>query len=173
MSNDGRIDFGKIVLLVIAGIIVIWMFRGCVGMPLLGPWGHSDWWLPPWLNVFGLGFLIQLGLAVWVGVDAHRRGTSGLLWGLLVFFTSVVGLLVYAIVCTGALVPRDGEAAAVPASTAGGASCPECAREVRAEFQHCPGCGASLSSTCGSCGRVTEPDWKVCAYCGTSLRNGS
>lgn len=173
MSTGRRLDLGKVVLLAIAGVLLLWMFRGCGAFPHLGYWGHSDWWLPPWLNVFGLGFLIQLGLAVWVGIDAQRRGTSGLLWGLLVFFTSIVGLLVYAIVCTGPAVPRP--VGTPPSATAPGesSSCPSCGRAVRADFQHCPDCGASLASNCPSCGRATETDWKVCAYCGKSLRNGS
>jgi hypothetical protein len=45
--------------------------------------------------------LINLALAVWVGIDAERRCTQGSLWGLLVFFTSIVALIVYLPVCPG------------------------------------------------------------------------
>lgn len=39
-----------------------------------------------------------LGLPLWVALDARARGDATLLWGLLVFFTNLVGLIAYLIV---------------------------------------------------------------------------
>ena len=107
---------------------------------------------------FGLWGLIQIGLAVWVGVDAHRRGLNGFLWGLLVFFTTVVGLIVYLLV---------GPSMAQPGVVRGRRSCPSCGRHVQSDFKLCPYCSASLG--CRQCGRDLQPDWKLCPQCGTPI----
>jgi hypothetical protein len=86
-------------------------------------WPHLLW--PPFFGFVGWG-LIQLGLAVWVGIDANRRGSNGLLWGLLVFFAPIVGLVVYLLV-----VPSLGERP--PASR-----CPACRAAMDASFKLCP-----------------------------------
>jgi len=175
MSTGRRYDWGKLALVAIAAILALWIVQnGCRQIGFTDhSWGAGGWWLPGWLNVFGFGFLIQTGLAVWVGIDAHRRGMQGLLWGLLVFFTSIVGLLVYAIVCTGAIGPREGGPELGAVASEPTVACPACARAVRPEYRHCPACGASLSSTCRSCGRATDPAWNVCAYCGARLSGES
>lgn len=43
----------------------------------------------------GIGFLINLLILVWVYRDANSRGANGCLWAVLVFFTGLIGLLLY------------------------------------------------------------------------------
>jgi RNA polymerase subunit RPABC4/transcription elongation factor Spt4 len=118
--------------------------------------------------------LLQIVLAFWVGMDANRRGMNGLLWGLLVLFTFVVGLLVYLIVAqTGGngsreQVVAEGATSAVPATVARRA-CGQCGGKVEAGFRVCPFCGAALAAGCPSCAKPVEAGWKVCPYCSTAL----
>ncbi len=101
-------------------------------------------------------------VALWTFYDAERRGMSGLLWGLLVFFGSIVGLIIYLIVRTTSG-PETDVAPAQPAK------CPSCAKPVQSTFVACPHCGTSLSHKCGHCGKQAEQDWRVCPYCGESM----
>ena len=114
--------------------------------------------------LFSLGTLLQLVLSVWVGFDANRREMNGFLWGLLVFFTSVVGLIVYLIVVS----TSNGRAVAFtpPPATS---TCAGCGSSVESRFKVCPYCGRALSSECPGCQRATSPEWKVCPHCATSL----
>jgi hypothetical protein len=45
-----------------------------------------------------LGILISLAIAYWLFTDANRRGKSGVLWGILGFFFSLITLIVWLIV---------------------------------------------------------------------------
>jgi RNA polymerase subunit RPABC4/transcription elongation factor Spt4 len=118
-------------------------------------WPHLLW--PPFFGFVGWG-LIQLGLAVWVGIDANRRGSNGLLWGLLVFFAPIVGLVVYLIVA-----PTLGERSAGPA----GSRCPACRAAMDASFKLCPYCGAARR--CAHCSEPVQAGWKICPQCGTPV----
>jgi ABC-type tungstate transport system substrate-binding protein len=40
-------------------------------------------------------FVINIAILVWVYRDAQARGTNGAIWALLVFFTGIIGLIVY------------------------------------------------------------------------------
>jgi ABC-type tungstate transport system substrate-binding protein len=42
-----------------------------------------------------LGVIIQLLLVRWVVQDAEKRGLNQILWGLIVFCTSFIGLCIY------------------------------------------------------------------------------
>jgi hypothetical protein len=106
--------------------------------------------------------VLWAAVALWTYYDAERRGMSGLLWGLLVFFGSIVGLIIYLIVRSTSGPETD----LVPAHTA---KCPSCAKPVQSAFVACPHCGTSLSKKCGHCGKQAEPDWRVCPYCGESI----
>ena len=44
---------------------------------------------------------LQIGLAIWVGTNAQKRGTNGLLWGIVVLFTGLLGLILYLILRPG------------------------------------------------------------------------
>jgi predicted RNA-binding Zn-ribbon protein involved in translation (DUF1610 family) len=101
-------------------------------------------------------------IALWTYYDAEKRGMSGLLWGLLVFFGLFIGLIIYLIVRS----TSGPETAVAPAQPA---KCPSCAKPVQSAFVACPHCGTSLSHKCGHCGKQAEQDWRVCPYCGESM----
>ena len=118
----------------------------------------------------GLGFdavawgkVIQIVLSFWVGFDAQKRGMHGLLWGLLVFFTGIVGLIVYLIVAPG-LTQRSGGAQPPGAAAA---RCGKCNAAVQPEFKACPYCGAPVR--CPHCNQAVQAGWKVCPYCTKQL----
>jgi len=183
--------------MVVLGLFVVFaaiaMFLGAFGLSfrsmMWGPLGGEHHWLRigPVFGLLGLGTLLQIVLAFWVGMDANRRGMNGLLWGLLVLFTFVVGLLVYLIVAQTAgnggkeQVVAGGATSAVPATVAGGTAaareqdaraCGQCGGKVEAGFRVCPFCGGSLAAACPacpSCAKPTEAGWKICPYCSTAL----
>ena len=45
-----------------------------------------------------IGLAIQIGVAYWLFTDANQRGKSGILWGILGFFFSLITLVVWLIV---------------------------------------------------------------------------
>jgi RNA polymerase subunit RPABC4/transcription elongation factor Spt4 len=174
LAAKGRSNIAVILLIVVVGIA----FLTALSMPMLGLMR----WVPgsglfgfrhfgfPMLPI-GLMSVIQIVLAIWVGIDAQRKGQNGVLWGLLVLFTSVIGLIVYLLVSPmvssrslGAA--RNGPTAPPPPP---GAVCPSCHAQVQSDFRVCPHCGASLAR-CRQCDRPIRSDWKVCPYCGAALQ---
>jgi RNA polymerase subunit RPABC4/transcription elongation factor Spt4 len=156
-----RSEARVIVLVALLGAAFLLLpVHGC-----LSPWiglssfdfGRSHLFWPPFFGFVGWG-LIQLGLAVWVGIDANRRGSNGLLWGLLVFFAPIVGLVVYLILAPTLGEPRGGQA---------GVRCPTCRAAMDASFKLCPYCGES--QRCGHCSQPLQAGWKVCPQCGTRI----
>lgn len=188
MSNDsGRsstdIVLGIVVVL-LASLFVLFIMRGLhlwgiPGFSLGGLFPHAPGpsLLPPLLWTFtGLGWLLNLILAVWVTLDGNKRGMNGVLWGVLVFFTCVVGLIVYLIVVGTSARNGAREAAAPPAAgMAPGAegeasgSCPSCKGRIERGFRVCPYCGQALGGRCRQCGQELEAGWKVCPRCATGL----
>jgi hypothetical protein len=179
-----RFDTGTFVLLAVLGILAFWALRSCGHGPFFGHWWDwdlGDLFFPSWgFRFLGFGLLIQVVLAVWVGLDAGKRGMSGVLWGLLVFFTGIVGLLVYAIVCTaGTAGTRNGPAAgpapppapatSPPGVEATGPTCRLCRSPVRPDFKVCPYCGNPIRQNCPSCGVEVEAAWKICPQCSADL----
>lgn len=159
--SSGRMHPGvALVLAVFGAAVLIMSARGCLLSP---PW--HDWnvfWNFGALGgsgLFGIWGLIQIGLAIWVGMDASARGSNGWLWGLLVFFTPVVGLVVYLILVSGCV--HGNGAGFFPR---GLRDCPSCGKPVRSDFKLCPYCGQS--HTCTGCGKPLEAEWKVCPFCG-------
>lgn len=160
----------------------IWFLRGPLMFHGCGP-GHSDMGslriLPAfWLGFGALGWLLHLLLALWVWMDANQRGQNGFLWGLLVFFTSVVGLIVYL------LLGANGAATTPPAASPQGSpqtppsppprppaagSCRHCGARLDAGYQVCPYCGTPVQRRCPGCHRAVEASWKICPYCETRL----
>jgi hypothetical protein len=178
-KQSGRINPGLAICLAIVAIgFFLVNSRGCYW----GPGVHDTrWFTTPW-SFLGFSGLLQLILSVWVGVDAQKRGSNGYLWGLLVFFTSIVGLLVYLLWITDAMEKISHEvqqartqtpAAHEPATVVDAVlpGCPVCGGEIEADFKACPACGASLR--CPGCDKTIRKDWKVCPWCTTELDGGS
>lgn len=101
-----------------------------------------------------VALLVWTALSVAVGIHAMDRDRSGFLWGLLTFFTGLIGLLIYAVVAGSAADTVDDDE-------------PERRRR-------CPACATSHDGTpnyCGECGEpLDETDDVVAARI---LRSGS
>ena len=180
-SQSGRINPGLAIVLAIVAIgFFLITSRGCFWAP-----GFHDtrWFGAPW-HFLTFSGLLQLILGVWVGVDAQKRGSNGYFWGLLVFFTSIIGLLVYLLWVTDAMekISREVNQARVQAPAVAASaepvtvvdavlpSCPVCGGEVEDDFKACPACGASLC--CPGCDKTIRKGWKVCPWCTTRLEMG-
>ena len=50
-----------------------------------------------WLGSL-IGLAISIGIAYWIFNDARQRGKSGIIWGILGFFFSLITLIVWLIV---------------------------------------------------------------------------
>lgn len=181
-TQDGRLKPGVAIGLACLALILLFMsMGGCWVSPFrgghFGPFDFDRGLFWPFHGLLGIWGLIQIGLAIWVGFDADRRGSNGVLWGLLVFFTGVVGLIVYLIVIPTMAEREDssgraetGPMAAVAPSgppPPAAARCGSCGSEIQPEFKVCPECGSSLH--CGECARPLQPSWKVCPYCATPV----
>jgi RNA polymerase subunit RPABC4/transcription elongation factor Spt4 len=81
--------------------------------------------------------------------DAKKRGLSAGLWALFVFFTTIIGVIVY-------LLARPSDIGL----------CGNCGAQLRNGFVACPRCGARSARTCPSCNHRMETGWRVCPYCG-------
>jgi RNA polymerase subunit RPABC4/transcription elongation factor Spt4 len=184
---------GRMALLLI--LLLVMFFVAFVLTPLaLAPLGvftgvfhgvrgitFDSWHFRPWFPFFPLWgmslFFVILWIAVivWVYKDAERRGMSGVLWALLVFIGSIVGLLIFLIVRqdhpmlgeTGS----PGTPAAPQAPPPAALTCPSCKKPVEKKFTYCPYCGAPLQPVCKNCGKSVDPGWKACPYCGASLKS--
>jgi hypothetical protein len=162
----------RIAMLAVAIVLVFWIFGGISGPfdAILGAGGATWSVLTGPVGFFGVWGLLQIGLAVWVGIDAQKRGSLGLLWGLFVLFTNIVGLIVYLLVVHGgflSVVSVEAPAApgVPPPPPAPDATCPACSGAIHAEFKHCPHCGHAIERTCASCGAGLQAGWKNCPYC--------
>jgi RNA polymerase subunit RPABC4/transcription elongation factor Spt4 len=173
-AERGRLNPGLAILLGCAAVVLVILgMSGCWSGPFFGGWlGHDS---VPFFRLFApisIWGLISAGLAVWVGIDANKRGLNGVLWGLLVFFTGIVGLIVYLLVGPAMQHRNGGGESALPAVPGfapqpAAKRCPKCEGEVHDEFKACPFCGTALQ--CGHCGKPTQGDWKICPYCAAPL----
>jgi membrane protease YdiL (CAAX protease family) len=83
-------------------------------------------------------WIVWLVLAIWVYKDAEKRGMSGILWALIVFFLGIIGLIIY-------LVIRSSNKGLTPQQGAGsGRMCPNCGRPIPMDAQVCPYCGKNF-----------------------------
>jgi RNA polymerase subunit RPABC4/transcription elongation factor Spt4 len=176
-ADQGRSNLAVVVLIVAIGFVLLFAASGSMlGFVRWAPLGNFISLRPfAFHGILPLGLMsvIHIILAVWVGIDANRRGQNGILWGLLVLFTSLIGLIVYLLIspmiASRSFLPnRIGGPAAPETPQVGGAACPSCHAEVQADFRICPRCGATLAR-CGQCDKSIRPDWKVCPYCGTPV----
>lgn len=125
------------------------------------------------LTIAGFAWVV---IATGVGVHAMNRGRSGFLWGLLTFFTGVLGLLAYALVAgTAANEVTDDDADRYR-------RCPACATRHDGEPNYCAECGESLDETddvvtarllrsgsrryCSNCKSRVDRDADTCPDCG-------
>ena len=174
--DHGRSNVAVVILIASIGFVLLFAASGSLlGFVRWAPIGELIHLRPfafHGILPLGLMSLINIVLAIWVGMDANKRGQSGILWGLLVLFTSLVGLIVYLLIspmiASRSLLPGQSVGPAPGAGRALGAACPSCHAEVQADFRICPRCGATLAR-CGQCDKSIRPDWKVCPYCGTPV----
>ena len=86
-------------------------------------------------GIFLIPFILGLILGIWVYKDAEKRGKSGVLWLLIVWFVAFpIGLIIWLVVRP----PIGGE----PAGKAAGGDrrCPNCGRTIPMDARACPYC---------------------------------
>ena len=81
MTEERRNNPGLWILAILAfAVFILWNIFFDFGWG----WRWNRWsgipWFGPINSLFGIYWVISLGLAVWVGVDANRRGNNGWLW---------------------------------------------------------------------------------------------
>gem|GEM_PF-1695345 len=183
-----RISTGAMIVFFV--LLFLWVFAFGAPIGLLSFSASNSLSLPGMiLGVTGFAGMISLLLAIWVGFDASKRGYSGLLWGLLVFFTSIVGLVVYLLVTHSSVAnggvrrngsefppPRPLSSPPSPAAGRGSAAsplpatrCGQCGRGLQSDFRVCPYCGSPRSDLCLGCHEKVEAHWKVCPHCARTL----
>jgi hypothetical protein len=171
--QNGKINPGVAICIALVALAFLLVnSRGCFWTPNLnlydGPWLGAPW------RFLTLSGLLQLILAVWVGLDAQKRGSNGYFWGLLVFVTSIIGLLVYLLWVTDAMEKISQEVHQSRAQTPAGPvvdavvpACPSCGGDIEDGFKVCPACGKSLR--CPGCNKGVRKGWAVCPWCATGL----
>lgn len=82
--------------------------------------------------------IIGIVLAVWVYKDAEKRGSSGVLWLLIVLVTGIIGLIIW-------LVVRPSIGGKKPA-TDSDRKCPSCGRVIPQDARTCPYCGKNFEA---------------------------
>jgi RNA polymerase subunit RPABC4/transcription elongation factor Spt4 len=155
------------------------VFHGVRGITF-DAWHFRPWF--PFFPIWGMSLffvILWIAVIVWVYKDAERRGMSGLLWSLLVFFGSVVGLLIFLIVrqdhpvCCEPESPRtpSSSRAPQPPSAAQAASAPSggSAGGLGAAPQ-APPAPPPATLTCPSCKKPVEKAFTYCPYCGAALQ---
>lgn len=136
------------------------------------------WDFRPWFPFFPLWsfslffFIIWIAVVIWVYRDAERRGMNGLLWGLLVLFGNLIGLLIYLLVRQDQIQVARGQTTAPGPASKTTRTCPSCQRPVDKDFAYCPHCGTTIQQVCPGCKKPVERAWKVCPHCGGTLKTG-
>ncbi len=105
------------------------------------------WWAV--LPFFSLGLIcwvpmviIWLVILVWVYKDAERRGANGALWVIIVFFLSIIGLIIYLVVRPSGNQNMGGTAPPPAQShSSNDRRCPNCGRGIPMDANVCPYCG--------------------------------
>jgi RNA polymerase subunit RPABC4/transcription elongation factor Spt4 len=182
-----------IVLAILAVLAVAGFFRFLVAVPLgivdgVGHgWSHRTmigfWPFAGFAGFFGLFFLaIWIMVALWAHRDAQSRGMDGILWGLIVFFAHIIGLIIFLIVRSNhALLPAapvSKPQTATPPPPAGETTvppvqatpvCKSCGRPVDKDHVYCAMCGQNLHPVCVKCGKEIQKEWLVCPFCGEKI----
>ena len=82
-------------------------------------------------------FIIGILIAIWVYRDAEKRGSSGVLWLIIVLLTSIIGLIIWLVVRP----PIGGKPGQQPFEQQQGRVCTNCGRPIPMDAQVCPYCG--------------------------------
>ena len=83
--------------------------------------------------IFLIPFILGLLLGIWVYKDAEKRGKSGVLWLLIVWFVAFpIGLIIWFVVRP----PIGGE----KSKAASDRKCPNCGRPIPMDARACPYC---------------------------------
>ena len=88
--------------------------------------------------VFLIPFIIGILIAIWVYKDAEKRGSSGVLWLIIVIFLGIIGLIIWLVVRP----PIGGHPQ--QQQQAGGRMCTNCGRPIPMDAQVCPYCGKNF-----------------------------
>ena len=97
----------------------------------------GGWWMfPAFFMIIPLAwFVVGILILVWVYQDAESRGMNGVLWTLITFFLSIIGLILY-------LVVRESNISEPQRITR---VCPKCGRVLSEDAKFCPRCGKELA----------------------------
>ncbi|MCL2343942.1 MAG: zinc ribbon domain-containing protein [Firmicutes bacterium] len=109
-------------------------------------------------------------LTLYVYLDAKRIGHHAVLWAILVFFTTVLGLLIYLLYKQRKEHPEVWRAAPKPAP---GRVCPNCRSVQSPENAYCYVCGAPMELRCKKCGAPLHPKAVFCPVCGVKAGEGN
>ena len=77
-------------------------------------------------------FIIGILIAIWVYKDAEKRGSSGILWLIIVLITGIIGLIIWLVIR-----PQIG---GEKKSAADDRKCPNCGRPIPMDARVCPYC---------------------------------
>jgi len=111
-------------------------------------------------------FIIAILIMIWVYKDAESRGMSGVLWLIIVFFTSWIGLIIYLVVRKPKIMAPPPYPMAPP--PAYGVPPPGYAPPPPAYAPPPPPPGAP-GMNCRYCGAPVPPGSMVCPRCGGRL----
>jgi len=81
-------------------------------------------------------FIVLLYILVWVVKDANKRGTSGALWGIIVVFLGILGLILYFIVRPGGNIVSCNYCGKQKLETL--VQCPHCKQSPASAYRHAP-----------------------------------
>ncbi|MCL2462537.1 MAG: zinc ribbon domain-containing protein [Defluviitaleaceae bacterium] len=95
--------------------------------------------------------------------DAKRKGLSPVFWGILVFLTTVLGLLIYLLYQQRKESPELQRPAPRPVP---GRVCPNCGTVQNPDNAFCYVCGAQMELRCKKCGAPLHPAAIFCPVCG-------
>lgn len=111
------------------------------------------------LGGYGVGFIIAAALAIWVATDANKRGMSGIVWGLGVFFLCIPFFPIYLIVRKPLLAQPYGYPPAPPPAPS-------------QPYGYQPGPAASPPPSPPPV-EPTQPPHHFCSNCGTQVTAGA
>lgn len=180
-----------IILAVLAFLMAVGFLRVLIGIPLgIIDGGNHGWihrggghWFWPFSGFFDLAaFVVWILAALWAHRDAQSRGMEGIVWGLIVFFLHILGLIIYLIVRTNHPVsaagpaerqspvpPAEGEPISTIPAVPRTLVCKSCGRPVENEHGFCAVCGRNINPVCAKCGKETQQEWRICPFCGEKI----